>query len=649
MPFSRSAQSDRRRRVMREAVAADASFASESVRARRKRTLERQLGEEADLSRDRNDPGYSQAVRRACQQRLVQLIPVRRSRLWMAIGMAWLLWSGLLVAHYFIHIRSTLPIADWPVSYLLHLRSPHGIAHWLGSQLWMLTGLAAFMVFQLRKHKLDDYRAKYRLWAVLALAAWFSSLDVSSSALYLLGRTLDPWTTREIGYSGWTLVLASFAAVIGVLGLRLCSELKVAPLGLIFWLTGLIAWASSALLGTGLVKSPWESAMTDLIVGGTWLGGILAVFLAAGIYLRHIYMEAQRRFIMRQRLVQSPSRWSLPLWKRQEDFEAAEGLEGVATVGSRTTSEARRGHEEDDEDLDEDEDAAVDGETVRVRRRFRLPAWPVSWRRKKSPVEAAATESERDTPSKPQPSKAKAEFDKPRSETPAAKKSATTQSWWRLPRWRSDPKLGEDYSDIAAEKRVRDQGFDQPMPKKAGWFAKKFSKPSPQSEAGDSSKSSASRSAADRSTSTAEATTKRRWFQRKAAASARTEGTQPAERRKFRWIFRRGKQAVAVATPKTVNPKKPKFSLKFSQWFSFLEGLKLKPPSKTPAASPAPSAFPSSSAAQRHEAMPVSSASADDGLSYDEDEDNASGSYRGLSKAERKRLKRQQQENRRAA
>jgi hypothetical protein len=47
--------------------------------------------------------------------------------------------------------------------------------------------------------------------------------------------------------------------------------------------------------------------------------------------------------------------------------------------------------------------------------------------------------------------------------------------------------------------------------------------------------------------------------------------------------------------------------------------------------------------------MPVSSASADDGLSYDEDEDNASGSYRGLSKAERKRLKRQQQENRRAA
>jgi hypothetical protein len=635
---------------MREAVAADASFASESVRARRKRTLERQLGEEGDPSHDRNDPGYSQAVRRACQQRLVQLIPVRRSRLWMAIGMAWLLWSGLLAAHYLVHIRSTLPIAHWPVSYLLHLRSPHGIAQWLGSQLWMLTGLAAFMVFQLRKHKLDDYRAKYRLWAVLALAALFSSLDVSSSALYLLGRTLDPWTTREIGYSGWTLVLASFAAVLGVLGLRLCSELKVAPLGLIFWLTGLMAWASSALLGTGLVKSPWEPAMTDLMVGGTWLGGILAVFLAAGIYLRHIYIEAQRRFIMRQRLIQAPARWSLPRWKRREVSEAAEELEEVEAGASRKTSQPRNGYEDDDEALDEDENAAVDGEAVRARRRFRLPAWPVSWRRKKRSIETEAADSERDAPSQRQPSKAKVDKDKPGTETPAAKKSATTQGWLRLPRWRSDPKLGEDYSDVAAEERVRDQGFDQPMPKKAGWFTKKSSKAGPQPEASASSKSSSSRPAADRSASSADATTKRRWFQRKAAAGKQTEGTQPAEKRKFRWLFRRGQQAAAaVVASNTAKPKKPKFTLKFSQWFSFLEGLKLKPPSKTPAASPAPPAFPSSSAAQRHEPMPASASSADDGFSYEEDEDNPSGSYRGLSKAERKRLKRQQQENRRAA
>ena len=83
MAFSRTSRIDRRRRVMLDAVAADAEYAVESVRAK-KRSLGREKQDSFDESFNGTkyrDPGYSQAVRRTCQQRMVQLIPIRRGTL----------------------------------------------------------------------------------------------------------------------------------------------------------------------------------------------------------------------------------------------------------------------------------------------------------------------------------------------------------------------------------------------------------------------------------------------------------------------------------------------------------------------------------------------------------------------------------------
>ena len=195
---------------------------------------------------------------------------------------------------------------------LFHLRSPHSIAQWLTCQLWMLTSVAAWMIFQLRRHKLDDYRARYRIWIVLAIAAAFSSFEASSSGLLLLGMSIDGWARREIGYAGWPLVLATFASIIGVIGIRLCSELKSAPMSVVSWLFGLIAWALAALLGTGLLKITWSQATVDLVVGGSLLGGILAVFQASGIYLRQTYIHAQKRFLVRNGANLAPIQWRVP-------------------------------------------------------------------------------------------------------------------------------------------------------------------------------------------------------------------------------------------------------------------------------------------------------------------------------------------------
>ena len=324
MPLSKSNRIDRRRRVLLDAVAADPEFAVESARSKR-RSLARGNSDstkEDEFAQKYRDPGYSQAVRRTCQQRMVQLIPVRRGTLTMVLTCMWILWGGLLFSHYWIFTRTDLTVApnttnaasisSLPIAQLFHLRSPHSIAQWLTCQLWMMTAVAAWMIFQLRRHKLDDYRARYRIWVVLAIAAAFSSFEASSSGLLLLGMSIDGWARKEIGYGGWPLVLASFASIIGVIGIRLCSELKTAPMSVVSWLFGLLAWAVSALLGTGLLKTTWSQATIDLVVGGCLLGGILAVFQASGIYLRQTYIHAQKRFLVRSGANLAPIQWRVP-------------------------------------------------------------------------------------------------------------------------------------------------------------------------------------------------------------------------------------------------------------------------------------------------------------------------------------------------
>ena len=346
MPLSRSNRIDRRRRVMLDAIAADSEFAVESVRAKKRLRSRENLDspEEIDYTQKYRDPGYSQAVRKTCQQRMVQLIPVRRGTLSVVLSCMWILWGALLFSHYWIFTRfdpsamteaeKAASFATRPIAQLFHLRSSHSIAQWLTTQLWMLTAVAAWMIFQLRRHKLDDYRARYRIWVVLAIAAAFLSFEASSSGLLLLGLSIDSWAQREIGYAGWPLVLATFASIIGVIGIRLCSELKSSPMSVVSWLCGLIAWGLAALLGTGLLKITWSSSTVDLMVGSCLLGGILAVFQASGIYLRQTYIHAQKRFLIRNGANLAPIRWKVPKISLRRKKNAAEGDEQFDTPKS---------------------------------------------------------------------------------------------------------------------------------------------------------------------------------------------------------------------------------------------------------------------------------------------------------------------------
>ncbi|MCA9133058.1 MAG: hypothetical protein KDA45_07875 [Planctomycetales bacterium] len=331
MLISRDARTHRRRRLLRESVAEEES--SEST-PRRRAARKSGTTDEQDGSSPKRSGGYSQDVRRACGQRLVQLIPVRRRSFAAVILVSLLLPSLLLAAHYLIYVSGQLQWYGHPLALVFNARHSQSIAAWLSSQLWLLCLGTTVLTFQLRRHKLDDYNGEYRLWFWLVVTCLLASFDATTHATALFGMALDRWSQMQLGWSGAAIVEATLAVLIGLLGLRLCSELKAVPLSLIFWLMGLFAWAGSAALGRPEFKIEMSLPFRYWLVSALWLGGLTAIWLAALTYLRHAYVDAQRRFLARGPLATS----GVPLGRRlRESLPNMPTLPGIARFQRSST------------------------------------------------------------------------------------------------------------------------------------------------------------------------------------------------------------------------------------------------------------------------------------------------------------------------
>ncbi len=566
----------------------------------------------------------------------------------------WTVWGLLLLAHYLFHVRaSDTGRSTTLILQLFDVRSPHSIANWMTCQLWMLTAIVAWMIYRIRQHKLDDYRAKYRIWIVLACVALFSSFDTATSALYLFGQSIDGWTRKEIGYGGWPLVLACYASLIAITGLRLSSELKGTPTAVAFWFGGLVAWACAALLGTGLLKLDWSTGTIDLTVGACWLGGVLLVFQSAGIYLRYCYIQAQKRFV--ERAIAAPSNFKI----------------GMPSMPRMPWSRSKSSDDETDGDKekDDDEDEAEDGVLDTIPKKTWLP-----WRRSANSADAESASPPKE-PKRPMrlfgilPSREEANealIGEPVAEDeggPADTGLTKKSGWFGLGGNKSADVQSRSTTTSTTPKSVS-KPTAKPEPTKRGWIpsfgrSKKLADPTTSKP----TVSSSSTSPAKKDDSDTKAP-KKSWFPFRKRTQATTEKketgeSKPPSNKSADRSEEKSKSAKLAASSDSKGTKRLA-----SKIFGWLDGLKLKPPvdnslptrgassASTSAAGgdggPKPIAasntpFPSTSA-KSTTSQPTSNSA-----NQSEDDDDGTNDYRHLSKAERKRLRRQQWNDRYAA
>lgn len=310
MPLARDPRNDRRRRMLRE-NAMESGGQTGATSARRSRKGQ----DEPEPQGVRKSAGYSQDVRRACGHRLVQLIPVRP---WSYIGLVLVslaIPALLSSAHYLVYVNGHLPWYGHPLALTLDASYARSLAAWFADKLWMLCLAATVLTFQLRRHKLDDYSGEYRLWFWLVLTCIIGSLEAATGVMGLFGAALNHWAVTTLGWSGPAVVKATVAVLVGLLGLRLCSELKSNPASVVFMLLGLVAWGGSAALAQPELNVSLSQQVRIWLQATLWLGGLTCIWIASLSYLRGVYIEAQQRFLRRHVLATN----SVPLGQRMRD------------------------------------------------------------------------------------------------------------------------------------------------------------------------------------------------------------------------------------------------------------------------------------------------------------------------------------------
>jgi hypothetical protein len=166
------------------------------------------------------------------------------------------------------------------------------LASWFSSITLGLAGALAILIFSLRRHRIDDYRGRYRVWMWAAAGSVLLSIDAVAPLhkIWVAGMThLTGWTALPDGAAWWLIAAAVALLLFGVRAMIDLSESRIALT------SALLAVAClSAAVATHLAWITWSSAATaQLVVAGATMSGHLLILITLLAYARHVILDAQ--------------------------------------------------------------------------------------------------------------------------------------------------------------------------------------------------------------------------------------------------------------------------------------------------------------------------------------------------------------------
>jgi hypothetical protein len=275
---------------------------------RRRRVLMDELAQPADSENAETAPSgsasakgpvraYGPAVLDQLQPRITELLPVRPLYTAAAILLALTGVAAIECIH--IHAR-TLPDGAAGASLAaLDVAHSGGLDDWFSSLLLAGGAALAMVTYGVRRHRVDDYRGRYRVWLWIAAALAWGSLDAATqihNALglaigALAGQTLVNGTPSAAVTISW---LALYGLLFGTLAIRLAIEIwsslqALSALG--------VAVLGYLLCGMATLDMlPTHGPLVDSVMRTTLaLVSHVALVSAIGLYARHVYLDATGR------------------------------------------------------------------------------------------------------------------------------------------------------------------------------------------------------------------------------------------------------------------------------------------------------------------------------------------------------------------
>ena len=232
---------------------------------------------------------FSEAARADCQARITDLLPTRVY----SLAVVFLVGMTVIAALELLHSLRTSWAWALGTKYFtaLDLSLPGNLSDWYGAFMLMCAAIASVLVYTIRRHRVDDYRARYRIWLWAGCLLFGASIDAVAGIHRIVQGVLIHVTAHELFGDGtiwWMLVIGgiSIALVVFLLGDIRHSRMSTSALA-----TSALLYIVSAALQLQLLPSLYEP-LYSMAVTLVTLAGHLMLLMSILWYARHVFLAA---------------------------------------------------------------------------------------------------------------------------------------------------------------------------------------------------------------------------------------------------------------------------------------------------------------------------------------------------------------------
>lgn len=232
---------------------------------------------------------YASAAERDNQPRMIDFVPLRPWSMTLTIALGGAIIALLLSAHAWRNNLSTYLSAEARIPF--DLTNNRSLANWFASLILLANMQLALVIYSLRKHRVDDYHGRYRIWLWIAVVSLVASLELATDISQLCKAALLP-ITRLCGVPESIGLLAVVGLLVCYLTVRAVLETRrsLATLASVVLSGGLLSVAAAM----GRQRFGIESADVAILVrSGMQLTGCLFLLLAAMFYSRHVMLDVE--------------------------------------------------------------------------------------------------------------------------------------------------------------------------------------------------------------------------------------------------------------------------------------------------------------------------------------------------------------------
>jgi len=238
---------------------------------------------------DPDAPRYGEQAGVEHHPQVTDFVP-RRKRTMLVTLLAGL--STAAAAQALIHFAETIAAAVPGITAALVDKLAHGVTAWTSAIALVTIALLAKLMYSLRRHRVDDYQGRYRVWRWVAWSALLASVNSVVGAHELFAHAAIGATGYSLTSAGSEWWLAPLTLVGGWIFIQLLLEGSESRGSLMLMLVASLCYSIAAAGALGFAPAalgPWVAAA----IGAATLAGHTMLLVGMMVFARYVVLDVQ--------------------------------------------------------------------------------------------------------------------------------------------------------------------------------------------------------------------------------------------------------------------------------------------------------------------------------------------------------------------